>query len=64
MIKKYSIGENTGCKLDAEDGIGIFISVEKPEQVADENWLPINRGVIELSLMYRMYAPGAEKMKT
>ncbi len=30
----------------------------------NENWLPINRGDIELSLMYRIYAPDAEKMKT
>jgi hypothetical protein len=62
--KKYSIGENAGYKLDAEGGIEISISAEKPAHVADENWLPINRGDIELSLMYRIYAPDAEKMKT
>jgi len=62
--KKYSVGENAGFKLNAEGGIEIVISVKKPEGVPDENWLPINRGDIELSLMYRIYAPDAEKMKT
>jgi hypothetical protein len=62
--KKYSVGENAGFKLNDEGGIEIFISVEKPAGVADENWLPINRGDIELSLLYRIYVPDAEKMKT
>ena len=62
--KKYSVGENAGYELNAEGGIEIFISAEKPEGVPDENWLPINRDDIELSLMYRIYAPDAEKMKT
>jgi hypothetical protein len=61
---KYSVGENAGFKLNAEGGIEIVISAKKPEAVPDENWLPINRGDIELSLMYRIYAPDAEKMKT
>ena len=62
--KKYSVGENAGFKLDAEGGIEIFISEKKPDGVPNENWLPINRGEIELSLMYRIYAPDAERMKT
>jgi hypothetical protein len=62
--KKYSVGENAGFKLNAEGGIEIVISAKKPEGVPDENWLPINRADIDLSLMYRIYAPDAEKMKT
>jgi hypothetical protein len=62
--KKYSVGENAGFKLNDEGGIEIFISVEKPEDVPDENWLPISRDNIDLSLQYRIYAPDAEKMKT
>jgi hypothetical protein len=62
--KKYSVGENAGFKLNAEGGIEIVISAKKPEDVPDENWLPINRADIDLSLMYRIYAPDAEKMKT
>ena len=34
------------------------------EGVPSENWLPINRDDMELSLMYRIYVPDAEKMKT
>jgi hypothetical protein len=62
--KKYSVGENAGFKLNDEGAIEIFISAEKPEGVPDENWLPINRQNIDLSLMYRIYEPDAEKMKT
>jgi hypothetical protein len=62
--KKYSVGENAGFKLNTEAGIEIVISAKKPEGVPDENWLPINRGDIELSLMYRIYVPDAERMKT
>jgi hypothetical protein len=62
--KKYSVGENAGFKLNAEGGIEIVISAKKPEDVPNENWLPINRDNLELSLMYRIYAPDAEKMKT
>jgi hypothetical protein len=35
-----------------------------PGDVPNENWLPIKRGDMELSLMYRIYVPDAEKMKT
>ncbi len=62
--KKYSVGENAGFKLNAEGGIKIVISAKKPEDVPNENWLPINRADIDLSLMYRIYVPDAEKMKT
>ena len=61
---KYSVGENAGFKLNDEGGIEIFISAEKPEGVPDENWLPINRNDIDLSLQYRIYVPDTEKMKT
>lgn len=62
--KKYSVGENAGFELNDEGGIEIVISAKKPEDVPEENWLPINRNDIDLSLMYRIYAPDAEKMKT
>ena len=62
--KKYSVGENAGYKLNAEGGIEIAISAERPAGVPMENWLPISRGDVELSLMYRVYAPDAERMKT
>jgi hypothetical protein len=62
--KKYSVGENAGFKLNAEGGIEIYISARKPEGVPDENWLPINREDIDVNVMFRIYAPDAEKMKT
>ena len=63
-LKKYSVGENAGFKLNDDGGIEIVISEIKPDGVPNENWLPINRGDIELNLMYRIYVPDAEKMKT
>ena len=62
--KKYSVGENTGFKLNADGGIEIYISAKKPEGVPDENWLPINREDIGMDAMFRIYAPDVEKMKT
>ena len=41
--KKYSVGENTGMKLDKNGGLDIYIAVEKPRVALEENWLPINR---------------------
>ena len=64
VITLNSIGEKAGYKLDSEGGIEIFFGAEKPEHVPNENWLPINRGDTDLSLMYRIYVPDAEKLKT
>ena len=62
--KKYSVGENAGMKLDEDGGIAIYIAAEQPEGVPEENWLPISRGDLELSGIFRIYAPDLEKMKT
>ncbi|NMM47438.1 DUF1214 domain-containing protein [Marinigracilibium pacificum] len=61
--KKYSVGENSGMKLNEEGGIDIYISAEKPEGVPEENWLPINRENLEMDIILRIYAPDLEKMK-
>jgi hypothetical protein len=55
--RKYSVGENAGYQLNAEGGIDIYISAEKPEGVPAANWLPINRGDQPLDLMMRLYNP-------
>ena len=60
---KYSVGENAGFTLDTEGGVDIVISAEQPKGVTAENWLPINRGDIELSVIIRIYAPDAQKMQ-
>ena len=41
--KKYSVGENSGMKLNEDGGIEIYVAAEKPKGVPTENWLPINR---------------------
>ena len=62
--KKYSVGENAGFKLNSDGGIEIYISEKQPQGVPDENWLPINRGDVDIDAMFRIYSPDAEKMKT
>ena len=62
--KKYSVGENSGMKLNAEGGIEIYIAAEKPNGVPMENWLPINRMDQNIDLGLRVYAPDLEKLKS
>jgi len=63
-LKKYSVGENAGFKLNSVGGIDIYVSATKPDGVPDENWLPINRDNIGINGMFRIYEPDAEKIKT
>jgi hypothetical protein len=60
---KYSVGLNTGFKLDSSGGIVIHVAAEQPEGPA-ENWLPITRSDLGLSLIMRVYAPDLAKMRT
>jgi len=62
--KKYSVGENGGMKLNADGGIDVYVAAEKPENVPDENWLPINRKDENLDIVLRLYMPDIEKFKT
>ncbi len=62
--RKYSVGKNAGMQLNEEGGIAIHIAAEQPDGVPEENWLPINRKDEELSVILRIYAPDAERMKT
>ena len=62
--KKYSVGENAGMKLDANGGIAIYVAAEKPKGVPEENWLPIERKDVKLTLTMRVYAPDLETFKT
>ncbi len=55
--KKYSVGENSGFKLDRKGGIRIVIADKKPKDVPMENWLPINSGDYEIDLIMRLYSP-------
>jgi len=58
--KKYSVGENGGMQLDEDGGIEIYIAAEKPEGVPEDNWLPIERKDLDLSLQLRLYEPDLE----
>lgn len=62
--KKYSVGENSGMKLNKDGGIDIHIAAEKPAGVPPENWLPIPREDLGLNMILRIYGPDLEKMKT
>jgi hypothetical protein len=62
--KKYSVGENAGRKLNEDGGIDIYIAAQKPAGVPEENWLPIQREDLELTVTLRIYAPDLEKMRT
>jgi hypothetical protein len=62
--KKYSVGENTGMKLDDSGGIAIFIAAEQPEGVPEENWLPLQRGDYNVDLIMRLYSPDLERFAT
>ena len=62
--RKYSVGENSGMKLDQEGGIAIYIAAEKPEGVPEENWLPITRDDIDLSGIFRLYEPDLQKYES
>jgi len=61
--KKYSVGENAGYKLDEDGGIRIVIAAEQPEDVPEENWLPIERRDVGLNVIMRLYAPDLEKFR-
>ncbi|MGD8702379.1 MAG: DUF1214 domain-containing protein, partial [Desulfosarcina sp.] len=62
--KKYSVGENAGMKLNEDGCIEIYIAAEKPADVPDENWLPIERKDLDMNMVLRVYAPDLEEMKT
>jgi hypothetical protein len=60
---KYSVGENTGLKFNADGGVAIYVAAEPPAGVPEENWLPINRRDEDISLVLRVYVPDLEKME-
>ena len=61
---KYSVGKNTGFKLNDDGGIEIYVAAEKPEGVPEENWLPIKRQDQNLDIILRNYVPDLEKMRS
>jgi hypothetical protein len=59
--KKYSVSLNGGMQLDANGGITIAITAEKPDDVPEDNWLPIERADYGIGPILRIYAPDLEK---
>ena len=51
-------------KLDKDGGIAIYIASQKPKDVPEENWLPIERKDEGIGPILRIYVPDLEKMKT
>lgn len=62
--KKYSVGENGGMKLNDEGGIEIYVAADRPEDVPEENWLPLKRGDYGIDVILRIYVPDLDKFKT
>ena len=62
--RKYSVGENSGMKLDENGGIEIYVAAEQPEGVPEENWLPINRKDEDMDIVLRAYVPDLEAFKS
>ncbi len=60
--KKYSVGENSGFKLNPAGGIDIYIAAKRPEGTPLENWLPIARTDLNLALLLRMYLPNLTQL--
>ena len=61
---KYSVGQNSGMKLNAKGGIEIYVAAEQPKGVPAENWLPITRKDLGIDLIMRVYQPDLKKYKT
>jgi len=59
--KKYSVGLNGGMELDEDGSITIAIAAEKPDRIAVDNWLPIERNDLDIGPIMRIYAPDLEK---
>jgi hypothetical protein len=62
--KKYSVGQNAGMKLNAKGGIEIYIAAKQQKGVPAENWLPITRKDLGISVIMRVYQPDLKKYKT
>ena len=61
---KYSVGQNSGMKLNAKGGIEIYVAAEQPKGVPAENWLPITRKDLGIDVIMRIYQPDLAKYKT
>lgn len=49
-------------KVNADDGIEIYIAAKQPKGMPEENWLPINHKDEKLDVILRIDVPDLEKM--
>lgn len=61
--RKYSVGLNGGMDLDEDGGITIAIAAEKPDDIPEDNWLPIERADYEIGPVMRIYDLDLEKFE-
>ena len=61
---KYSVGENSGMKLNEKGGIDVHIAPTKPPEVPEENWLPSGEKDEQLDVIMRLYGPDVEALKS
>lgn len=57
---KYAISYRTDLQTDADDGFSIGIAPERPDGVAESNWLPSTGPGKEWALVMRLYLPRPE----
>lgn len=51
----YALGSNSGLKTGPDGGTTIVFSARKPDDVPEQNWLPVPKGSFQVTL--RMYWP-------
>jgi hypothetical protein len=55
-INRYSVGDRSGMKRDADGGLTIYVQKSSPGADKERNWLPAPEGLFFLFL--RTYLPG------
>jgi hypothetical protein len=53
--KRYQVGQNYNIQADDDGSLRIVLSSDKPDNINEENWLPIPQG--EFKLLFRLYWP-------
>jgi hypothetical protein len=59
-IDRYSLGDRSGLKRDADGGVTIYVQKDSPGRGLESNWLPI--GDQNFTLVMRLYLPRPEAL--
>jgi len=60
QIDRYSLGDRSGLKSDADGGVTIYIQKDPPGKELESNWLPV--GDQDFTLVVRLYLPKPEAL--